>query len=182
MTRLEEALITLVRFLDNNGLPYMTIGGIAGLLWGVPRATFDVDVTIWASGRDGEIALRLSKAFESRAPDPAGFVRDTGVLPIKVGDIPADIVFGRFPYEEAAMRRAARMVIGGQEVRVCTPEDLILHKIISERPKDLEDVRALARLRGRKLDRSYLDPRVRGLAADLARPEIWEAYNSRLDS
>lgn len=180
MTRLEEALVALVSFLDKECIPYMAIGGIAGLLWGVERATFDVDITIWASGREDELALRLAKTFASRAPDAAGFVRETGVLPVKIGDIPADIVFGRLPYEHTALGRAAKVRIGGRKIRVCTAEDLILHKIISDRPKDLEDVRELARLRGKKLDRAYLDPLVKGLASDLARPAIWETYSSYL--
>ena len=176
MNPLQDALAALSLFFDGEGVPYMAIGGIASLIWGVQRATFDVDITVWAAAREEELTGRLCKTFVSRVPAPAEFLRETRVLPILVGDIPADIVFGQLPYEEAALERAAKVPLGGRVVRVCTPEDLILHKIISERPKDMQDVRELARLRGAKLDRDYLDVRVKALAYDLGRPAIWEGY------
>jgi len=173
---LEEAVGTLADFLDGHDIPYMVIGGIAGLVWGLRRATFDVDVTLWAGERERETVTLLTKAFPSRAPDPAAFVRDTSVLPVTVGGIPADVVFGRLPYERAALARSRTVALGGCKVRVCTLEDLILHKIISKRAKDLEDVRELIRLRVSSLDRKYLEPRVRALAEELAEPAILEHY------
>jgi hypothetical protein len=68
--------------------------------------------------------------------------------------------------------------MAGFSVRVCSPEDLIVHKALSERPKDLEDVRGIIRAQGPALDRAYLDPLIRGLAEDLSRPAIWEFYLS----
>ncbi|MFH1725621.1 MAG: DUF6036 family nucleotidyltransferase [Elusimicrobiota bacterium] len=178
MNPLERALESIVRFLDGDSVPYMVIGGIAGLVWGVRRATFDVDVTVWAAGREEAVVRGLCAAFQSRAQDPAGFVRNTGVLPLTVGGVPVDVVFGRLPYEEAAVKRARKTDLGTFAANVCSPEDLILHKIVSERTKDLEDVRELARLRADSLDRAYLEPRVRSLAAELGLPAIWETYAS----
>ncbi len=42
--------------------------------------------------------------------------------------------------EETAIRRARLMSVAGERVRVCTPEDLIVLKIVSDRARDLEDV------------------------------------------
>jgi hypothetical protein len=49
-------------------------------------------------------------------------------------------------------------------VRICSPEDLILHKIVSSRPRDHEDVEGVFRYRHQELDYEYLDPRVEELA------------------
>jgi len=173
---LEEAAGALADLFDKNGIPYMVIGGIAGLVWGLRRATFDVDVTIWAEGRESRTVALISANFPPRVPHPDVFVRDTGVLPVAVGKVTADIIFGKLPYEKTALGRARPASLGARKIHVCTPEDLILHKIVSERPKDLEDVRELVRLRAQSLDRNYLDPRVSGLAQDLAQPGILDHY------
>ena len=42
MSRLEQALVTVARFLEQHHVPYMVIGGIANVVWGRPRTTLDV--------------------------------------------------------------------------------------------------------------------------------------------
>lgn len=42
--RLESALRTVIRFLDDHHYRYALIGGIALAQWGVVRATYDVDI------------------------------------------------------------------------------------------------------------------------------------------
>ncbi|MBI3551494.1 MAG: nucleotidyltransferase [Elusimicrobia bacterium] len=173
---LTDAVRRLAAALDEEKVPYMIIGGIANLIWGRPRATFDVDVTVWAAERETALLQRLCSRFQPRVPDPVAFVRDTRVLPLAVEGVPVDAVFGQLPYEERAIGRARRVELEGIEFRVCSPEDLVVHKIISERAKDKDDARELIRARRAELDRAYLDPIVRGLSQDLARPEIWADY------
>ncbi len=178
MTGLERTLITVVRFLDTHAIPYMIIGGIANLVWGVPRATLDVDVTIWVAEDDipGFLA-QVTRSFELQVPDPQGFVKETRVLPAKVREgFHVDFIFAQLPYEKVAIERAVVHQIHGVGVKVCSPEDLIIHKIISERPQDLNDVRGIIRQLGDRLDRDYLDPIVQGLSDYLERPEIWTHY------
>lgn len=40
--------------------------------------------------------------------------------------------------------------------RLCTPEDLIIYKMLSTRPRDLEDVKGIVRRQGAALDLPYL--------------------------
>lgn len=175
---LEAAVKELASFLEGERIPYMVIGAVAGLVWGLRRGTFDVDVTVWAGEREQDIVGLLCARFPSRVPEPAPFVSETGVLPVTVHGTDADVVFGRLPYEEGAIRRARPIPLGDGTVRVCSPEDLIVHKIISERPRDWEDVQELAKAMSGKLDRAYLDPIVEGLARELSRPEVGERYFS----
>lgn len=174
---LTSALRRLADALEEEKVAYMVIGGIANLIWGRPRATFDVDVTIWAAEREDSLVSSLCARFKTRAGDPRDFVRDTRVLPLSVEGVPVDVVFGQLPYEERAIGRARRVEIEGIGFTVCSPEDLVVHKIISERAKDKDDARELIRARKAELDRAYLDPIVRGLSQDLGRPEIWSDYD-----
>lgn len=175
---LETALSELVGFLEKERIPYMTIGAVAGIAWGLKRATFDVDVTVWAGEREAHLIASLAARFKARVPDPERFVAETGVLPIAVSGTNADIVFGRLPYEETAIRRAKMRRLGGVVVSLCTPEDLIVLKIVSDRPKDLQDLREVVAAVGGSLDRAYLDPIVNALAEDLGRPDIRERLSS----
>lgn len=178
MTALESALRAMSAFLEKRQAPYMIIGGIANLVWGVPRTTLDIDLTVWALGGEASLVKALAVAFKALPDDPKAFAAETRVLPLLVKGFRVDVIFGELPYERQAIARARPMDMGGFTVPVCAPEDLIVHKALSERPKDLEDVRGIIRTRGRKLDRAYLDPLVRGLAEDLSRPRIWEFYLS----
>lgn len=179
MSGLEKALRALTAHLGKRKTPYMVIGGIANLAWGMPRSTFDIDVTVWApSGTEPALINGLRKAFKALPAEPVKFALETRVLPLVVAGFRVDLILGQLPYEEQAIRRARLVEMEGVKVRLCTPEDLIVHKILSERPKDLDDVRGIMRAQGKTLDRAYLDPIVRGLASDLARPGIWELYLS----
>ena len=56
MASQEAALAGLARLLDELSVPYMIIGGHANAVWGEPRATLDIDATLWlpeAVGREG---------------------------------------------------------------------------------------------------------------------------------
>lgn len=179
MSGLEKALRALSSYLDERKLPYMVIGGVANLAWGMPRSTFAIDVTVWApAGTEPALIAALVAAFTALSAEPEKFALETRVLPLEVEGFRVDLILGQLPYEEQAIRRARLVDMEGVKVRICSPEDLIVHKVLSDRPKDLEDVRGIVRAQAGKLDRAYLDAIVRGLAADLARPSIWEFYLS----
>jgi len=183
MTDQENALVEIARTLDGHRIPYMVIGGIANALWGVPRVTLDIDVTVWVEPRSpSDIIPLLSETFHVRPSDPEAFVEQTRVLPLTTSDgVAIDVIFGMLPFEEEAVHRAVTEVVSGQPVRFCTAEDLVIMKIISERPKDQDDVLAILKRRGGKLDRSYLDPRIEELANLLERPRIRSDYLRWLD-
>ncbi len=182
MSRLEQAVVTIARFLEENHVPYMVIGGVANALWGIARATLDVDVTVWVSETELEALIgKATQEFSSRTQDPIPFAKEFRVLPLETRDgMRVDMMFGQLPYERDAIQRALPQVIQGVEVRVCSPEDLILHKVVSERSKDREDVRGVILQQRGRLDRKYLDPKVKSLAGAMSRPDIWSWYEQCL--
>lgn len=66
-------------------------------------------------------------------------------------------------------------------MRVASAEDLILHKLVSERPRDREDVAGLIKRQRGTLDRAYLDPLVRSLSDTLEDPTIWTWYLQQIE-
>jgi nucleotidyltransferase AbiEii toxin of type IV toxin-antitoxin system len=152
----------------------MIVGGIANAVWGEPRATIDIDVTVSVENPDLSTAIAdLERLFKAAVPDPDAFVRRTRVLPLDTVDgIRVDVIFALLSFERQAIQRAADVMFGSRAVRVVTPEDLLLMKIISDRPRDLADAEALTRRRADTLDRTYLEPRIREFAESLERPDI----------
>lgn len=174
MTALERCLAALVARLEEMKFPYMVIGGLANAVWGVPRATLDVDVTVWAEEeRWSQLLAGLEGQFVPLVADALAFARETRVLPVQFGEgVRVDLILALLPFEREAIHRAVAVSMAGTSVRVATAEDLILMKLISRRPRDEEDVRGiLARRRG-ELDFAYLQPRVEELARLLEQPEF----------
>ena len=174
MNPLERAVGSLARFLEERRVPYMVIGGIANLVWGEPRATLDVDASVLVEEPAWpKLIEELRKIFRIIPKHPLAFLQDTHVLPIETAEgIRIDLLWARLPYEHKAIARATMEDVANQRVRICRPEDLIIHKIISERPKDREDVRAIVRHQGSRLDRRYLNQEIGRLAKALDQPEL----------
>lgn len=177
---LEKGLLEIVSFFEDAAVPYMVIGGFANLVWGVPRTTRDVDITVQVAEEDlHEFLRKVGKAFSVLPADPEGFVKETRVLPVQTSnEIRIDLIFAGLPYEKTALGRAREVKIQGIAVRICSPEDLIVHKIISERPRDREDVEGVFRQQGPDLDFIYLDRIVHELGEALSQSEIVEFYES----
>lgn len=182
MNALESTLAEFSRRLGETRTPYMVIGGFANLHWGRPRLTQDLDVTVAASDTHIELLLRvLAPAFRARVADPVGFARETSVVPMESSDgIRIDMVIARLSLEDEAIARAVEIPVGDARVRFATAEDLILHKIVSERARDLEDVEGIVRRQRGKLDLDYLRPRIRLLSETMQRPQMLTEFERLL--
>jgi hypothetical protein len=183
MTPLDRAVHDIAGVLDSLRIGYAIVGGIANAIWGEPRATIDVDVTVSVADEDLSTTVpRIIGRFGPAVADPVAFVRQTRVLPLDTADgVRVDVIFALLPFELDAIRRAIEVAIAGRMVRVVTAEDLVLMKIISERPRDVADAEAIVRRRAGVLDRSYLEPRIHELATALESDEIidrWQQWTS----
>lgn len=156
----------------------MVIGGLANAVWGSPRSTIDIDLTVvLAPGQVTALLESLGPAYRPRTADPESFATRTRVLPLRHSSgVQIDLIFALLPFEEEAVRRAVEVEIAGARVRFCTPEDLVLHKIVSDRDRDHQDVEEILRRRSATLDRDYLDPRIHELATLLEQPGIELRY------
>jgi hypothetical protein len=181
-SRLEATLADIVGILEAEGIPYMLVGGLANAVWGEPRSTLDIDLTVSvADQRIAGVVTELGRRLRLLPADPESFVRRTRVLPVEhVSRVRADLIFALLPFEHHAIDRAVEVEIAGTPVRVCTPEDLILMKIVSERDRDLADARAIVLRRARSLDLPYLEPRIAELAQLLERPAIEQRFRAWL--
>lgn len=124
---------------------YVVIGGIAAVLHGVPRATFDLDILIEASG---ENARNLLDALDEAGLATASLTSAEEVLEneitvfqdrvrIDVQTRTSGLLF------ETAWERRTEMEYRGHSFHVVSREDLISSKKAAGRDVDLEDARLL---------------------------------------
>jgi len=124
---------------------YVVIGGIAAVLHGVPRATFDLDLLIEASPENGE---NLLSALHDAGLGTATLISPHDLLKNEITvfkdfvRIDVQTSTPGLEFSEAWARRV-RMGYGGTEFYVLALEDLIASKTASGRKVDLEDVRLL---------------------------------------
>ena len=174
----ERLLERIARALDSIRLPYMVIGGQAVLLYGEPRLTKDIDITL---GADLErlpdlLSLLQSLQFKPLA-DPDTFTRKTMVLPCSDPStgIRIDLIFSFSPYEQQALTRVTTVKIGETAVRFASVEDLIIHKMIAGRSRDLEDIKSVL-LKNPAMDLAYIRHWLRDFAA-----AVHETYVERFE-
>ena len=135
----------------------MIIGGQATLLYGEPRLTRDIDITLGVNtDRLNEIITIIKKLRLKIIPDDVeNFVNGTFVLPV-IGSkgIRIDFIFSFTEYELQAIDRSNKIRAGGIYINYASVEDLIIHKIFAGRQMDLEDVRVI--LKKQNVDDLYI--------------------------
>jgi hypothetical protein len=168
----ELLLERLAAALDAAGIPYMVIGGQAVLVHGEPRLTQDIDVTLGVDlDRLGDALAAAAAAGLAPLVDPEDFTRRTMVLPCvdAASRVRVDMIFSFSDYERRAISRAILVRMGARDVRFAAVEDLVIHKIVAGRARDLEDVRALLR-RNPRSDIEYVRHVLEELGTALGEP------------
>lgn len=152
----------ILRALEEHGVAYVLIGGLAASLHGSPHVTTDVDV---APSRERENLARLARALVSldarvRAPDaPDGLPFDRSAealarstllnLTTRHGDL--DLTFepaGTSGYEDLR-RHALEISVHGTRITIAALADVIRSKQASDREKDRLALPALRELLAR---------------------------------
>ncbi|MGH9753567.1 MAG: DUF6036 family nucleotidyltransferase [Blastocatellia bacterium] len=132
-------------FFQKHDVRYLVIGGIAAVLHGVPRATFDLDILIEATP---ENAQRLLNALLDARLGTASLITAEELLANEVtifkDRIRIDVQTSTpgLIFNEAWQRKEI-MNYQGQTFYVVSRDDLISSKLAAGREKDLDDVRML---------------------------------------
>ncbi len=159
MSPLVFAAKEALEWLAGNDLRACLIGGLAVQRWGEPRLTQDVDLTVIADyGREGDIIDVCLRKFEARRDDAADFARKYRVLLIRsTNDVDIDVSLGAIPFEIETVDRASDFEFAdGIALPTCSAEDLIIHKAIAGRPRDISDIETIVARQSAHLDESRI--------------------------
>ncbi len=130
---------------QQHDVKYVVIGGIASVLYGVPRATFDLDILIEATPENAE---RLLRALLDAGLGTASLTSVDDLLAHEITvfndrvrlDVQTSTPGLSFAH---GWSHRQRLSYQGQEFYVVSREDLIRSKRAAGRDVDLEDVRLL---------------------------------------
>lgn len=168
MTPEEEALATVVRLLEDLGIPYMITGSLASSHHGRPRSTHDIDVVI------DPTSLTLERLVEElagsgfyvdaeRARDALRRRRQFNAIEGRTA-VKIDLIVRKDrPFSVEELRRRQPTVFGGGlRVSLATPEDTVLSKLEWARKaggseKQLDDVAGVVQVQGERLDVGYVE-------------------------
>ena len=167
------ALGMIISEFNKRSIPYMVFGGIANSIYGNPRQTFDIDIKFILDSDIEDFIEWLKKIGNIVPKDPKQFITETNVVPVDIENVRVDLVIADLPFEREAISRSHIVNFLGVQIRVCTPEDLIIQKAISVRDKDWMDIRYIIENMNDKLDWGYLVGHCKELADFLDDPEIY---------
>lgn len=143
----QRLLKKISRELRKASIPYMVIGGQAVLLYGEPRLTRDIDITLGIGVNElGKITKIVSIiGLKILVKNGKEFVERNMVLPTieKKSGIRVDFIFSFSPYERQAIERGKDIKLGRTPVRFASLEDVVIHKVIAGRARDIEDVKSI---------------------------------------
>src|SRR6266511_5203310 len=152
----------ILRALTERGVDFVVIGGIAAVLHGSARNTFDLDVCFATDAANlealGEVLIGLNARL--RGVDDVPFVPDPGTLrriegltlSTDAGDLDVLARPSGTRGFDGLRRRADRFDLGGFAVLVASVDDLIAMKTAAGRPKDHETVAELEAIRRLRAD------------------------------
>jgi hypothetical protein len=142
---------------DEDRIPYGLGGALALGVWGAPRQTKDVDVSVFVPPGD------LPRVFDSL--ERAGVMLDrgdaaksalrVGLFKGRLGIIAIDVFISEHPQYDEMQRRTTAITGDAGSFNFISAEDLCIHKLIFGRSKDVTDLERLFAVKP-TLDVSYI--------------------------
>src|SRR4030042_5996584 len=129
------------KFFQQHNVKYMVIGAVASVLYGVPRATFDLDILIEATAENAQrlLSALVDAGFGTATMTNAGDILKHEItlfndrVRIDVQTCTPGVSF------QDAWNRRKTVTYKGQEFFILSKEDLISSKRACGRDVDMED-------------------------------------------
>ncbi len=165
MNLLVDEAARFQKFVIENGWEFYFIGGLAVQIWGEPRLTRDIDLTVFTNFENEtqfiETIIAKYRPRYSTAPDHALAERLIPVL--SETGITIDVALGGFPDLSESLSRASYQQFSKEvSLKVCSPDDLVVMKTLAGRSRDWPDVEAVL-IKQRNLDWDYIESSIRPL-------------------
>ncbi|WP_258359490.1 nucleotidyl transferase AbiEii/AbiGii toxin family protein [Moorella sulfitireducens] len=163
---MNDPIIKVSTILEKIDMPYCLIGGYAVAAYGAPRYTADVDFLVsrlndylahlQANLQEENLSFVLSR---TDVLDPLG-----DIITIKL-TVPVQLIEAKYTYHYKAIERAQIIKYENHDLKIISPEDLIILKLKAGGPKDLWDVENILSHQ-EDLDITYLLQQTKSLRVD----------------
>lgn len=181
-----ELLLETSRILKHEQIPFALYGGLALAVYGVPRETVDVDHLVLDDSLDSVLAALKSRfpgaqtEFRNLRMGGLKITRVSVISPIGGADHGLNVVDLVTPldhaYAERALKRRVTGPLRGEEIPVISIEDLIILKILSTRPQDLEDAVRILGANEESTETEIIEDEIARLAKAIPGHEINERW------
>lgn len=164
MSELVTALEGAIAAFDRMQIPYALMGGLAVRTHGLPRPTYDVDFAILIDrDRLPSLFAELDEGgYTVSEKYRRGWTDSVGEMPLFkfqlfIGgrSVAVDVFLAETAFLLSAIHRRQMGDIDGVVVKVVTPEDLIVLKVIANRLRDRADILDIRFTQG-QLDEDYI--------------------------
>lgn len=170
-----NSLRDLTDWLGTENIPYAIIGGVAVAVVAQPRMTQDIDAAISIVPDRLEGFLQTASAYNlaPRINDAADFARRQQVVLLQhqPTGINVDLSLAAIEFDYELIARANTVTIGSLNLKVATPEDLIITKAVAHRPRDVADIETIMNI-AKNLDQERIRHWVGQFAESLEMPEL----------
>ena len=170
-----QAALDLQVFCESRGWDFCFIGGLAYQPWGDPRATQAADLSLFTGYGNEEFFIDelLSEYSPRRAGGREFGLRSRVLLLWSKDKIAVDIALAALPFEKRAVERSQkRLAAPGCELRVCSAEELIVHKAFAARDRDWADIDGVLLKHAKNLNVAQILEELAPLVALKEEPEI----------
>jgi len=118
--------------------------------------------------------------FSPRIVDALDFALRNRVILVQASNgYPLDITLGLPGYEDEMTERAVDFEITlAAKVRVCSAEDLIIHKAVAGRAQDVRDIEGVVYRQGKTFDIDYIRRWLNEFSAIVDNPDLGELFET----
>jgi hypothetical protein len=149
-----ESFLLVNQFFQKHSIRYCLIGGLAAGYWGDPRYTQDMDFTVALHDKKWKsLESKLTKekfSFQRQSSSQLQITKQSQL------SFQADLFLAEVEYQEWVIQRAIPITIFDIKIPICSPEDLIILKLIAKRRQDYLDIENVLKKHSKELDQSYL--------------------------
>jgi hypothetical protein len=156
---LDRLVDGLAESLESAGLEYAFGGALALAYWAPPRATADIDLNLFVDVQalDSAFAAIETAGFVVKRDEATRWAAERGDFRAFAGPVRLDVFLSFSPFHDEVRERAVRRPsASGRAIRVLSAEDLMLFKLLFDRPKDWLDMEKIVQQQGASLDSGYL--------------------------
>ena len=124
---LKKEFIRIIKFLQEKNIDFVITGMIAASVWGVIRATKDIDIVVTLSDENINAIYSFAKIYGYSFPSETSYqltLRNEETL------VDIDFIFCNYTHCKSLMKRAVYKKILNYKVKIAKPEDIIIGKLI----------------------------------------------------
>jgi hypothetical protein len=142
----------ILELLEQHGVAYIVVGGVAAVLQGAPVTTFDIDTLVKVDAENADRLLAALAALQARYREHTQEIRPTrddilagGHLLLMTNSGPLDVLgfIGRGKRYDDVAKDVTTIDVGGLQIRVLNLRALIEDKRVLGREKDQVMLRLL---------------------------------------